>query len=144
MRRGPEENNQEQEQGRQGDGAANGEGADNGRGRSRDSADDDVEGRSTFQQHCINEDVEGYGGGKQHCRAPIQEQAHGKHGTCCKRTPEAERLAGEDPPLWNWAGLRACHDCVNVRVEPHVERARRACAKGDAEQRYPREQRMRR
>ena len=121
VRRGPEEDDHEQDQRlpvhRVGDRGP----ADQGREAARDAAPDDVLGGAPLEQHRVDEDVEGVGGQREARGEPVHEEAehqhrqHGQHGPEDQGCPRGDHVPRQGP------ASRTPHLLVDVAVVDAVE-----------------------
>ena len=135
VRRRPHEDDEEEQDAFERDAARDGGPADHGREGAGGTADDDVLRRPALQPHGVDEDVEGDRQGEQRAGHPVDQHAEREHRADGEHGAEGQCLLGRDPAARDGARRRALHVGVDVGVVPHVERAGRAGADGDAEER---------
>ena len=126
MRRGPHEDDQEEDDGGPGQFAGDGGPADQRGDCARCAADHDVLPRAALEQDGVDDHVEGDGGFGEQRGGQVDGQRQ------LDAAQRGERQAPDEgvPGLQGAAGQRALrgalHDCVDVAVEPLVERVRAA------------------
>ena len=144
VRRGPEEDQREHQHALDRDAAGRRRPADHRRQRPGRAADHDVLRRRPLQPDRVDHRVEEDGEGEQPRRDEVGEEPQHHHREPGQRQPERQRLAALDPPRGDRPAGGAAHHRVDLPVLPHVERARRAGADGDADDRREADHRMQR
>ena len=134
MRRRPEEDDQEHQNGFEPDRAGGGGPSDHRRKRAGSAADDDVLRRPTLQPHRVDRHVEENREGKERSGQPIGDEPQHRDRADRQRHAEGQRLPGQYPPRRNRPLCGARHHGIDIGIEPHVERARSACPDRDAQQ----------
>ena len=135
MRRRPHEDDEEEHRAFERDAARHRRPADHRREGARRAPDHDVLRRPTLQPHRVDRHIEEDREGQQRRRDPVHEHAHRHHGEDGEDRAEGGRLARGDAPGGNRAAQCARHARIDIRVIPHVQRAGRARADGNAEKR---------
>jgi hypothetical protein len=97
------------------------------------ASDDDVLRRLALQPNRINHDIEENREGEQCRRGNVDRKTQDGNGARCKHEPERECFRARYTAARNRALGGAGHQCVDVSVVPHVEHARGASARGNAE-----------
>ena len=133
MRRRPEENDEEKNSAFDRDGIGHAGPADHRRESTGRATDDDVLRRRALQPHCVDDGVEEDGEGENEGRQPIDRETEDRHREAGEHEAEGQSLLGQDAAGRDRALGGAAHDGVDIGVIPHVERTRRTCADGNAE-----------
>ena len=137
VRRGPQEDDREQDQRLDCERAGRRDPADYRRQRARRAADDDVLRGRALQPHRVDHDIEEDREGQKCCGGPIDQQAECGHRKPGKHKSEGQRLAGLHAPGRNWPASGPRHHGIDVGVVPHVEGAGCARTHGDRQDRQP-------
>src|SRR5690625_7639200 len=117
VRRGPEEDDSEQDQGRPGQRTGNGGPADEYRHTSGSAAPHDVLRGASLQNHGVNNDVEENRDEAQERGDPVHEEPEPQHGDRTQDETENYGRAGGDFTCDEGATLRAMHHDVDMAVE---------------------------
>ena len=135
MRRGPEEDDHEHRHGFEADAPRRHGPADHRREGTGCTADNDVLRRAALEPDGIDDDVEEDREGQEGPREDVRGQRQHHAGNSRQRQAEAKRLALAHTARRDRAVRGAAHDAVDIRVIPHVQRARGTAAKRDEQDR---------
>ena len=142
MRRCPHEDQQEHQHGFKADPACRHRPADHRRESTRRPADHDVLRGPALEPHRVNDGIEEDGEGQQPRRDQIGRQRQHHDGKTRQRHAHGQRLAGFDLAGRNRPLGGALHHRVDIRIPPHVQRARGPCPHRDEQDRSEADHRM--
>ena len=97
------------------------------------AANHDIVGSPALQPHCVDYDVEHDREGQEGSRNDIYKEAKRQDRSKCQSQTKPQCFAGQNGTTWDRPLRSSLHEGIDIRIEPHVQGARRAGANGNGQ-----------